>query len=143
MSFWAQLTMSARAFSITLFLSSVCLSVRLSVRPSVRLLDYFSKPVSSYMFNLIAFKFYTVIKYADLACACFGVWTILVFLANFWNFWNNGIIYSNCKMHLLLRFSSNRFEIMHGSFIAHKHYILCFFHDRTILKFLANFWILK
>ena len=40
-TFLAQLTMSARAFPITLCPSSVRLSVCLSVRPSVRLLDFF------------------------------------------------------------------------------------------------------
>ena len=46
--FLAQLTMSARAFLITQRPSSV--------RLSVCLLDYLSKPISSYSFNRIAFK---------------------------------------------------------------------------------------
>ena len=101
-AFLAQLTMSTRAFPITMCPSSV----RLSGCPSVRPLDYFSKPVSSYSFSRITFKFITGIKYdvTNLACAFFDDRTIFVFLANFWYFWNNGIIYSNCKMHLLLQF---------------------------------------
>ena len=70
----AQLTMSARAFPITLCLSSV------------RLLDYFSKPISSYSFNWIAFKFYTDAdhKIGYQACAFFfDDRIILKFLANF------------------------------------------------------------
>ena len=72
--------MSARAFPITLCPSSV--------RLSVRLLDFFSKPISSYSFDRIAFKFYTGIKYdiTHLACAFFVDRTIFEFLANFWNF---------------------------------------------------------
>ena len=68
-SFLAQVTMSARAFPITMCPSSV----RLSGCPSVRPLDYFSKPISSYSFSRIASKFNTGIKYdvTNLACAFF------------------------------------------------------------------------
>ena len=58
----AKLTMSARAFPITLCPSSVRLSGRPSSRPSVRPLDYFSKPIS-YSFGRIASKLNTGIKY--------------------------------------------------------------------------------
>ena len=86
--------MSARAFPITL------------CPPSVRLLDFFSKPISSYSFSQIAFKIYTGIKYdiTHLGCAFFDDQTIFEFLANFSKFWNNGIVYINCKMPLLLQF---------------------------------------
>ena len=77
--------MSARAFPITLCPSSVRLSGCPSVRLSVRLLDFFSKPIFSYSFGRIAFKFYTGIKYdiTNLACAFFDDRTIFEFLANF------------------------------------------------------------
>ena len=68
--------MSARAFPITLCPSSV------------RLLDFFSKPISSYSFDRIVFKFYTGINYdvTNLACAFFDDQTIFEFLAIFLNF---------------------------------------------------------
>ena len=141
----AQLTMSARAFPITLCPSSVRLSVRLSVCLSVRLsvclLDYFSKPISSHSFRQIAFKFLTGIKYdvAHPACAFLDDRTISGFLANFWNFWNNGMIYSNCKMHLLLQLSFDRFEIMQVSSLGYKHYGLCFFWQWNIFSIFGEF----
>ena len=42
-------------------------------------------------------------------------------------------------MHLRLRYSFNRFEIIQGSFVGYREYSLCFFDDGTIFKFLANF----
>ena len=82
LQFLAQLTMSARAFPITLC-PSVCPSVCL--RLSVCLLDYFSKPISSFSFGRIAFKFHTGIKYdiSNLACAFLDDRTIFEFMANF------------------------------------------------------------
>ena len=87
-SFLAQLTMSARAFPITLCPSSVRLSVRLFVCPFVRLLDFFSKPISSYSFNQIALKFYTGInhKVAYPACAFVDDRIMFEFLAIFFIF---------------------------------------------------------
>ena len=66
--------MSSRAFPITLCLSSVRLSVR-------RLLDYFSKPISSYGFNRIAFKFHTDVdhKIGYQACAFLTIGSFLNF----------------------------------------------------------------
>ena len=71
--FLAQLTMSARAFPITLCSSSV------------RLLDYSLKPISSYSFGRIASKFNTGIKHdiTHLACAFFDHRTIFEFLVFF------------------------------------------------------------
>ena len=48
-------------------------------------------------------------------------------IALFWNFWKNGMIYSNCEMHPLLQFSFNRWKIIQGS---------SRFHDNTIFSFL-------
>ena len=69
----AQLTMSARAFPITL---------GPSVYLAVRLLDYFSKPISSYSFNRIDLKFYSDDdhKIGYLACAFLTIGSFL----NFW-----------------------------------------------------------
>ena len=55
----------------------------------------------------------------------------------FWKFWNNGIIYSDCKMHLLLWYSFNRFEIIQRSFVGYREYGLCFFLTDGIF---LNFW---
>ena len=60
------------------------------------------KCLFSYSFNRIVFKLHTGIKYdiTHLGCAFFDTRTIFEFLANFWN---NGILCSNCKMPLLLQ----------------------------------------
>ena len=71
----AQLFMSARAFPITLCPSST----RLAVCRSVRLLNYFSKAISTYSFKLFAFKFYTGVKHEIGYAAC-AVLTIELFL---------------------------------------------------------------
>ena len=75
---WAQLTMSAKAFP------SLC-ACRPSACLSVSLLDYLSKPISSYSFNQIAFKFYSGNdhKIGYLACAIFDDRIIFEILANF------------------------------------------------------------
>ena len=63
----------------------------------------------------------------------FEVW------ANFGNLGNNGIIYSNCKMHLPLRYSFNHLKIIQGFFVGYRKYGLCFFDDRTIFwRFFLN-----
>ena len=119
--------MSAKAFSIILCPSSLCPSACPSLCPSDRLLTFFSKPISSYSFDWIAFKFYTGInhKVAYAACTCFDDRICFEFLAIFLKFLS--IIYSNCKMYLLLQISLDRFEIIRGSSIGYRKYGLCFF----------------
>ena len=59
----------------------------------------------------------------------------------FLNFWNIGIIYSNCEMYLFLQFSFNRYEIMQGFYIGYRRYGLFFFFWRLIqFWFFGEFW---
>ena len=69
--------------------------------------------------------------------SCLTIESFFQFLAIFWNFWNNGIIYSDCKMHLLLWYSFNRFEIIQRAFVGYREYGLCF-SWRT--KYFWIFW---
>ena len=124
--FLAQLTMSARAFPITMCPSSVRLSVCPSVCPSVKL---FFKTYLLLQFWMDCFQIlHRCYPQGWLPGLCF-FWRS----DHFWNFgeflkfWNIGITYSNCKVYLLLQFSFNRFEIMQGSSIGYRHYGLCFF----------------
>ena len=108
---------------------SGCPSVRPSVCPSVRLLNYFSKPISSYSFGMDCFQIlHRCYPQGWLPGLCF-FWRSDYFwnFGEFLKFWNIGITYSNCKMYLLLQFSFNRFEIIQGSSIGYRHYGLCFF----------------
>ena len=61
-------------------------------------------------------------------------------LANFRNFWNNGIIFINCKIYLLLQFSFNRFEIIQVSSIGYKHYSFCLVWRSSSVTIFGFFW---
>ena len=59
------------------------------------------------------------------AYAWFAGHTIVEFSTIFKNYRNNDIISNNCKMHLLIQFSFNRFKIIQGFSMGHKHYHMC------------------
>ena len=99
------------------------------------------------MYLLLQFSFnrFEIIQGSSIGYKHYGLCFFLTikinfeFLANFRNFRNNGIIYINCKMYLLLQFLFNRFEIIQGSSIGYEHDGSCFFDDRINFEFLANF----
>ena len=75
---------------------------------------------------------------------------------NFWifgifflNFRNNDIICNNCKMHLLLQFSFNRFKIIQGFSMGYQHYHLCLVWRSMSVKIfgiflkILKFWYYK
>ena len=69
-----------------------------------------------YLFLQFSFNRYEIMQGFSIGCRRYGLfffddWSNFGFLANFGNFWNNDIIYSNCKMYILVQFSFNRFEI--------------------------------
>ena len=113
--------------------NSICVRLCPSVYLSVRV---FFKTYLLLQFWSVSFQiYYRYQVWCHQPDLCF-FWIFV----NFWKFWNNGIIYSNYELHLHLRVSFNRFEIIQGSFVGYKHYGLYVFGDRTIFEFLANFW---
>ena len=118
--------MSARAFPITLCPSSVRLSVCPSVCPSVRL---FFKTYLLLQFWSDSFQIlyrYQVWYHSPGLCFFWRSDHFWIF-GGFLKFWNNGMIYSNFKMHLLLQFWSDSFEISCRHQVWYHSPGLCFF----------------
>ena len=64
----------------------------------------------------------------------------LNFLGFFLNFRKNDIICNNCKMHLLLQFSFNRFKIIQGFSMGYQHYHLCLVWRSMSVKIFGIFF---